>query len=217
MLNILPIQINGQNQIVLAPAANQDVTESADYKQIKFTNGYGSLSKAGCQVQLGVTGKVTIDLKITSLSERFYKEVTDKIVNEVKNETASELEERYKKTDKRDWWFSFFSGGSKDETSSETYKNSKSSSVDIASTTVFNAVKENLDRNLQEFSVKGTFKITGTSMIPTSVFLYIELLTITMSDGTQFLVPSEQTKIADDKGKQASAECEGEITITPLF
>lgn len=199
-----------QMLIPLAP------TPSASAGKISYMQGYGQLSKAGATVQIGVIGNISIDLTIESLSKDFYRKTTDEVVNKVSSSIQTELKEKSLKEDYKNWWFAFLAGSSQDKHNSDFYKNYQQNTVDIADTTCYHTVSSNLSSYKQLYHVSGNFQIIGQSYIETTVYLFIETLTIQTSEGSKILIPTQNTVVADANGNTGSALSPSKINIVPL-
>lgn len=185
-------------------------------ESITYTQGYGQLSKAGATVQLGVTGHIEIDLIIKSLSQSFYNDTTNEIINTVSTSISEELKEASSKKDYKKWWFAFLAGGSTGSHDSDYYRKQQNSTVTIADTKYFNAASSKISSNEQNFRVYGTFDIVGQSYVPTTVYLFIETLNIKMNDGTTIVIPTQNTAVADKQGQLGVGQTESKLNIVPL-
>lgn len=211
-----PSTINIQPEITKMLIPLTPTIPSASGGKISYTQGYGQLSKAGATVQIGVTGTISIDLTIESLSKDFYRKTTDEVVNTVSSSIHNELKEKYLKEDYKNWWFALLAGGSQEKHTSDFYKNQQQSSVDIADTTCYHAISSNLSSYKQLYHVSGNFQIVGQSYIETTVYLFIETLTIQTTESSKILIPTQNTVVADADGNTGSALSPSKINIVPL-
>jgi hypothetical protein len=214
------IQINRQLNLLeggLMAADGAGTSEEADFSEVEFTSGYGQVTSAGATVQKGVKGKLKISLKIKSYSEDSYKKVTDSITNTVTQEVREKLTESYRRQDHGSWWTGIFGIGSGHST--DYYRDSLKSTVNMTDTTVKKSLDEHMNNSSQEFVVEGEFEITGVSMVPTTVQLFIKTMQITVknSKGTgakTTTVLDNQIAAADEKGNVLPSS--GKINIIPL-
>ncbi|MDR0944496.1 MAG: alpha-xenorhabdolysin family binary toxin subunit A [Ruminococcus sp.] len=181
-----------------------------------FEQGYGNLSKAGATVQIGVTGHVEIDLEITSLSEKFYTETTNDLQSTFTHETTSEMQRATENNDQQSWWFAFLAGGSSSHQTSSDISKQQNGEVTFTDSKVTNSATQNMEKNKQKFRVKGSFDIVGQSYIPTTVYLFIETLTIKTSDGQTILIPTQNVAAADANGNTGAGTPSGKLNITPI-
>jgi hypothetical protein len=182
---------------------------------ISYQQGYGQLSKAGATVQSGVTGHISVNLKISSFSEEYYETSTKELTDTLTKETIDKMEEHRRNCDYSSWWFTFLAGcdGRHD---SDYYKNQQSTSVSIADTKVFSAVTKNMSSCKTDYEVRGEFDIVGQGFTPTTVFLFIETLTVRTSDGMTVIVPTTNTAVADEHGNTGVGTSGGKLNIVPL-
>lgn len=206
------IQIVPEITAILLPSKHIDISGT----NISYEQGYGQLSEAGATVQLGVTGNIYIDIMIESLSKDFYRETTDEVINVVSESVRDELKEHCIKEDYKSWWFALFAGGSTDKHSSDYYRNQQKDSVNIADTTCYHAISSKMSSYKQQYHVSGDFQIVGQSYIPTTVYLFIETLTVKTQEGTTILIPTQNTAVADKDGNTGSASTSSKINIVPL-
>lgn len=190
--------------------------DNASGQTISYTQGYGQLSKAGATVQSGVTGHLHIDLTVESLSQQFYEETLKEITNTVSKDMHDQLREASSKKDYPNWWFAFLAGSSQSGHDSGYYRNQQSNTVTVADTKLFHSASSKMSSYKTQFHVSGDFDIVGQSYIPTTVYLFIETLTIQTSEGTSVVIPAPSTVVADAQGNVGAGTTQGKINITPL-
>lgn len=181
-----------------------------------YIQGYGQLSKAGATVQLGVTGHLHIDLTVESLSHQFYEDMLKEIKNTVSRNVQDQLKEASSKKDYSSWWFAFLAGSSNAGHDSQYYRNQQCNTVTVADTKLFNSASSKMSSHKEQFHVSGDFDIVGQSYIPTTVFLFIETLTIQTSEGSSIVIPTQNTAVADAQGNTGAGTSTNKINITPL-
>lgn len=191
-------------------------SEQSDYSKISFTHGYGQLSKVGATVQKGVKGYVDISLSITTFSDEFYHAVTKEVSKFLDRETTQKLNESTNSNNHSDWWCAIFAGGSNSHNDYQHYKDAKDGVVEFNNSKITDSITENIKGSRQEYKVNGHFDIVGTSNIPTTVYLFIETLTITTADGSTTLVVNSEPVVADAQGNTGKAETSGKLNIIPL-
>lgn len=213
------VENTGTGKLKLVPLYNaKDATcnsneESSKYSSITFQHGYGQLSKAGAVVQKGVKGTVTIDLEIESYSSQAYQATTDEIKSEVDTQIYNHLQETEHSQNYSSWWFWLFSSSGKDY---EHYKDETQDTVSINNQSITDSLTNNFSENRQTFRVTGEFTVEGTSMIPTTVYLFIETLNITTKDGSTTTVISSTPVAADADGNTSNVKTDGKLNIIPI-
>ena len=163
-----------------------------------------------------MTGHLHIDLTVESLSHQFYEDTLKEITNTVSKSVHDQLQEASSKKDYSGWWFAFLAGGSNGGHDSQYYRNQQSNTVSVADTKLFNSASSKMSSHKERFHVSGDFDIVGQSYIPTTVYLFIETLTIQTSEGSSIVIPTQNTAVADAQGNTGSGTTKGKINITPL-
>lgn len=191
----------------------EDARKDASGQTVSYTQGYGQLAKAGATVQQGVKGSIDVNLEIDSLKAEFYTETTKEVINSVTEEVKSELQEYSKEKNYKKWWFAFLAGASDSGHDSNYYEKQTSCNVTTADTKYINAATSKMSSYKQSYSVTGHFEIEGKSEIATTVYLFIEMLTVRTEDGTTILVPTNNVAVADKDGNTGCADAKGHINI----
>jgi hypothetical protein len=181
-----------------------------------FEQGYANISKAGTVVQVGVIGHNEVDLEITSLSEKFYSDITSDVQNTFSHETTSEMQTAIENSDRKSWWFAFLAGGSSGHQSGSDISSQHNGEVTFTDSKVFNSATQRMEKYKQKFRLKGVFDIAGRSYIPMTVYLFIETLTIKTSDGQTIIVPTNNVSAADALGNTGAATLSGKLNIIPV-
>lgn len=209
------ILTNENNRIVRDEAFIQAglKNEQSDYSSITFEHGYGQLTKAGATVQAGVKGKVSINLQIETYNSQSYHTTTEEIKSKVDTHIYEHLKESESTQNYSNWWFWLFSSSGKNY---EHYKDSTQDTVSLSDQAITNSLTNNFSEKRQKFEVTGDFTIEGTSMIPTTVFLFIETLNITTKDGSTTTVISSTPVAADANGNTSNVKTDGKLNIIPL-
>lgn len=209
------ILTNENNRIIRDEAFIQAglKNEQSDYSSITFEHGYGQLTKAGATVQAGVKGKVSIDLQIETYGSQSYHATSEEIKSKVDTHIYEHLKETESSQNYSDWWFWLFSSSGKNY---QHYKDSTQDTVSLSDQTITNSLTNNFSEQKQTFHVSGDFTIEGTSMIPTTVFLFIETLNITTKDGSTTTVISSTPVAADANGNTSNVKTDGKLNIIPL-
>lgn len=209
-INILP----ELTQVFVPNLSDQSRDESS--QTFTYKQGYGQLSRAGATVQLGVTGKLHIDLTIESLSQQFYEDTLKEITNTVSKSVHDELQEACSKKDYSSWWFAFLAAGSKSGHDSQYYRRQQSNTVTVDDTKFFNSASSKMSSHKEQFHVSGDFTIVGQSYLPTTVYLFIETLTVQTSEGTSIIIPTQNIAVADAQGNLGAGKTDEKLTILPL-
>ena len=201
-------KLNILKNVILADSATFDqlravAGENVDYSTFELTHGYGQLIKAGAVIQKGVTGTLTVDLKIRSFKETSYKAATDSVRTHMDEKIVEHLDECEKKKNHADWWFWFHSNS---ESEYEHHKNQNKETITDKDQEKTHALEESFGTDSQEYHVSGTFQVEGQSTIPTTVFLFVEMLTITTSNGQSQHVINSTPIAADGDGDTSAAK-----------
>ena len=211
-INILP-EI-GRIWVPVSVAHTEDSNVSGQH--FSYQQGFGQLSRAGATVQIGVTGHIDVELTMKSLSEEFYQDTTNEITHTVSTSIAQELKETSSSKNYSSWWFAFLAGGSNNQHDSSYYRNMQSNTVNIDNTKYFNSASSKMSSHQQSFKISGKFDIVGQSYLPTTVFLFIETLTVQTSEGTSVVIPTQNTAVADASGNTGGGTTSSKLSITPL-
>lgn len=182
--------------------------------QVKYSQGYGEAVRAGAKLQKGVKGTIRIAIEIETLSEEYYKKVTDEIKNTITESEKSQLEETIKNKEYKKWWFKLF--GIAEKKDGVTYQNKESEKITISDTVMSNAIKNNISKNYKKANISGNFEVEGQTNIPVEVFLYIEILKIKVADGVEITVPGNDVAAADKDGNTGVAKADGKLNILSL-
>lgn len=210
-LHIIPLF--GEESLLNEEGKSEASTDS-QFSKISYTHGYGLLSKAGCVVMQGVTGEVNISLEVTTYDSSAYEQVTNEIEQYVKTDTYNHLTESEHKRNYNDWFFWLFSDASSDY---QHYKDSSSESVTINNQKVTNTMDQKFSENRKTMKVNGTFKVTGNTIQPTEVYLYIETLNIKTADGQTTTIINSDPVIADKDGNtDVGNVTDGKLHIVPI-
>lgn len=214
MLNIL-------NDVVLADSETFEnlraaAGEISSYSDFKITHGYGKLIRAGVTVQKGVKATLEVSIKLTSYQESSYTAATDTVRTHLDKNIVEHLDECEKKSDHADWWLWFHSSS---ESEYEHHKKQTSEEIVNTDETKIKALDQSFSGSAQEYEVKGTFEVEGLSMIPTTAFLFVEMLTITTSEGKSMNVIDSNAVAATEDGDTSKAKIDGspKLDILPLL
>lgn len=189
--------------------------ESTDYSSFEFRHGYGTLYKAGASVGKGVTAKVKVDLCVSTFTEDSYEVTTNEMKNVLDSSITEHLRETTSQSNHADWWFWLFSNSSSDY---QHHKDAHTETVNTTDTTVSNSIKKNFSNNKQDYHITGEFEIVGESVIPTTAYLFVEMLQITTKDGNTTTVINSSPIAADANGdtSKVSTDPSQKLNILPL-
>lgn len=207
ILTVLPIQ-NARHTAVLQQ-------EAADFSSVSYQKGYGSIVQAGVSVSGKVSATVTVDLEIETYSSSSYQETSNDYSTYGDTTITEHLRESEKTQDYKDWWFWLFSASGKDH---EHYKDSQSETVSITDNRTSQSLTNNFSEKKQTFHVSGTFTVTSDSYVPTTAYLYIEVLNIRTADGSTTTVISQNSQpvAADGNGSTSGLSAQGQLNIVPI-
>lgn len=190
--------------------------DQVDFSTISFEKGYGCIVKAGVQVQGAVEADVTVDMVIDTYSSSSYQEATNDYKTYGKTEIEEHLVESEREHDYKDWWFWLFSHSGK---SHDHYKDSTTDTVSFTDQNLTKTLTNRFSEKKQSYKVSGTFHIKSTRFVPTTAYLYIELLNIKTQDGSTTTVISQNSQpvAADGNGSTDGLETSGgNLTILPI-
>lgn len=214
MLNIL-------NDVVLADSETFEnlraaAGEISDYSDFKITHGYGKLIRAGVTVQKGVKATLEVSIRLTSYKQSSYAAATDTVRNHLDKNIVEHLDECEQRSDHADWWLWFHSSS---ESEYEHHKEQTSEQIVNTDETKIKALDQSFSGDTQEYEVKGTFEVEGLSMIPTTAFLFVEMLTITTSEGKSMNVIDSTAVAASEDGDTSKAKIDGspKLNIVPML
>ena len=189
--------------------------ESVDYSKFEVSHGYGQLLKAGASLTEGAIGTLTVDIKVSSFKQHSYQATTDELRTHLDQTVLEHLDECEKKNNHSDWWLWFHSNSQSDY---EHHKDQKKETITDTDVTKVHALEKNFSTETQEYHVSGTFQVEGLSMVPTEVFLFVEMLTIQTTSGNSIHVFNSDPIAASGDGDTSAAKVKdgGKLNIEPL-
>lgn len=184
-----------------------------------YSEGFGQLTKAGATVQKGaeVTAHVAIEMKaITNeQTQSWFNENKTTYTDEQQKEIQSHLDEGNTSSA---WWAIFAWGASGDHTKNE-WKTEKTLDVHTTDQQQTNIVNSLSKEESKYVKVTGDIKITGTSYLPTTAFIFAQISTITYADGTTAQVIDGTPEVADAHGDTSGAKVNDgqKLNIVPIM
>lgn len=182
--------------LVKAPIVGAVSSETTTGTTYTYSNGYGQLSKAGAQVQMGatVTAHVEIQMKIVTV------ETTQSWFNENKQvftaEQQSTIQSHLDKNNAASGWNAIFAWGSTSSSQENYFQNASAQHVETQTESQKNVVNSASKLQSQDVMVTGDIAITGVSMLPTQAFIFAQISTINFEDGTTMQVINQSNPLA---------------------
>lgn len=211
------LQDNSKLTLINAPILIAIENEAAAYTSGTVTNGSGRASGVYVTVQKGTSAEIDVDFTIKTISESTFQDLQQNVKSYVSKDVQHYLDEHYRESNNQSGWFaSLFWGAS-----------GKGYDHYVNSADKFNGENDNnfeeitkMVHNLetQDFHVKGKLTAVGTSFIPTTVSVYVQISTIQFADGTHIsVINTDSPSLADNQGNTSGAAISsGKLNIVPL-
>ena len=207
----MPEQIWQPQLSVVKPAgilmATPKDLEGATWDEGTITNGYGRVSGVWVTVQKGTSADINVDFKVSTLSEDSFKQWWQ--------ESSSYFNDQQQHTLQEGWGGGGFLGGFLcggfgllfGSGNAYHYRNQSDSHWQVTNNQQqgFSKSVYNLDQTW--FHITGKLTATGTSYIPVTCTVYVQVTTITFSNGKQLMaIDTENPVAADRNGNTAGTQ-----------
>lgn len=211
-------KLNILDGVVLADSATFEnlraaTREISDFSDFKVTHGYGKLIRVGATVQKGTKTKLQVLIKFTSYKKNSYKAATDRVREHVEKNIVEHLDECERENNQADWWLWFHSSSESDY---EHHKQQTSEEIVDSDEEKVKALEDNFSDETQDYEVSGEFEVEGLSMIPTTAYLFVEMLTITTSEGKSMNVIDSAAVAATEDGDTSKVKIDGNPKLNIL-
>ncbi len=172
--------------------------EGAAYDQGTITNGYGKCSGVIVTVQKGTSADINVDFTVTTVNEDSFNQWWNQSQNYFDDEQRHTLEENY---GGGGFLGGFLGGGLGILFAAgdyNHYKNQSDSHWGSSSAEQEGFAKSVYNLEMQQVHVTGKLTATGTSYIPVSASAFVQLTTITFSDGKVLQAIDTNNPVAAD-------------------
>lgn len=183
--------------------------EDTKYNNVKITNGYGLISKAGVSVQRGITAHLNVDMNTKTLTENTVKSWLEQNKSAFTQDQWSSVSQGFSASGAFGWLF----GGS-----AGYYKNSSNKVAKASSSEQKGFLKSLYQQQQTDVNINGTLDAVGTSFIPVEGFVFVEVTTIVFDDNTSLnVINSSNSTVADASGSTNGVEkTGGKLNVVPL-
>lgn len=167
-----------------------------ELREIHVQRGKGKLVQGGARISRGVTGSLTVDIKVHTISQENFKEIVNQVTRNYKSEHHEELEQHSRQNTSRTSWllglFGVASGNSYDN-----YQNQKSFTASLEDTVLRNSVKEIFNKAEEECTVTGSFTMVGMGT-ETTATVFAEIMVIESADRKEKIqIVSDRATVGD--------------------
>lgn len=188
--------------------------EASVYSSIDVSHGHGRLIRAGVTVQKGIKGKVTVDMTFTSFKDISYTAATDEVRTHLDEKVVEHLDECERQKNHSDWWLWFHSNN---ESEYEHHKQQNKETIKDTDEKRIQALEKSFTHETQQYHVTGEFEVEGLSMIPTTAYLFVEMLSLKIGSETTTVINSNAVAATED-GDTSDVKIDGDakLNILPL-
>lgn len=201
----------GYEAVVATPAVLDRGSEVSDYHKYEITSGAGQLTKAGAVVRGNVSGRLAVDVNVTTVSQSRMQEFQRTITSTLTRSQQTELEKHRQERGNVGWFWGLFGIGA--GKSSDEYQKEKRVDVTIQEDKLAESMKELLTQEQRACRVSGTFDVKSNSNVPTEVFLYAQMLVIKTESGETLKVFNNTAIAADKSGNTKDCAIEGDNSL----
>ncbi len=192
--------------------------EDAKYDSGTVTNGYGQVSGVYATVQKGTKADLDVDIRLITISQNTFEQWKSDVLQYFNREEREKLEENYGGFGLAGGFFAggfgiLFGGGDYNH-----YKNKSESFHTENNEKKAGFAKSVYNLTTSEFQVRGKLVAEGTSFIPVTVCVYLQVTKIKFNDGKELHVLStDDVQAADKRGATEGVKTlPTKLNITPL-
>lgn len=189
--------------------------ESAGFSKFEVQHGYGKLIRVGATVQKGAKVTMHVDIKVNSYESHSYEAATEEVRTSTDKKVMEHLDETKRESNYSDWWLWFHS---KNESEYEHHKQLNQETIEETDQTKLDALERNFSEQKHEYQVSGDFVVEGVSMVPTTAYLFVEILNIVVDEQSTTVINSNAVAATED-GDTSKVKIDGDskLNILPIL